>query len=69
MTKLRLPVRLRKRKRCRLVGEMAAANLGYVVAGYAVTGAALAGYVCYLLLRARRARTRAAAVAAKRARQ
>ena len=41
-------------------------NLGYVVAGYTVTGVALAGYVASLLSRARRARLRAAAVASRR---
>jgi hypothetical protein len=50
------------------VAELATANLGYVVAGYVVTGMALAGYVGYLLSRARRARIRAAAIGAKRAR-
>lgn len=48
--------------------ELARADLGYVVAGYTVTGVALAGYLGYLLTRARRARARAAAIAAKRAR-
>jgi hypothetical protein len=47
------------------VVEVAVANVGYVVAGYAVTFVALAGYVGYLVLRARRARVRAAAIAAK----
>jgi hypothetical protein len=41
-------------------------DLGYVVAGYTLTAAALAGYVASLLSRARRARLRAAAVAARR---
>ncbi len=41
-------------------------NVGYVVAGYLVTAAAIAGYVSNLFVRARRARTRAAAVAARR---
>jgi len=41
-------------------------NLGYVVAGYTVTGVAPAGYVSPPLSRARRARLRAAAVAARR---
>jgi hypothetical protein len=50
------------------VGDLAVATVGYVVAGYIVTSAALAGYVGFLLLRARRARGRAAAIAAKRAR-
>lgn len=40
--------------RCRPVD-----NVGYVVAGYVVTAAALAAYVAGLLLRARRARERA----------
>ncbi|HEY3210043.1 MAG TPA: hypothetical protein VGL18_09680 [Actinomycetota bacterium] len=48
--------------------EIATANIGYVVAGYTVTGLALVSYVGLLLLRARRARVRAAAIAAKRAR-
>jgi hypothetical protein len=39
---------------------------GYVVAGYAVTAAALGGYVASLLVRANRARARAEAVAARR---
>jgi hypothetical protein len=42
-------------------------NLGFVVAGYALTAAALAGYVLSLIGRARRARARAAAIAARRA--
>lgn len=50
------------------MAEVAAASIGYVVAGYAVTAVALAGYVGYLLLRVRRARVRAAAIAAKRVR-
>jgi hypothetical protein len=50
------------------VGSLAVATLGYVVAGYIVTATALAGYVGFLLLRARRARSRAAAIAGKRAR-
>jgi hypothetical protein len=41
-------------------------NVGYVVAGYLLTAAAIAGYVGGLLIRARRARDRAAAVAARR---
>jgi hypothetical protein len=36
---------------------------GYVAAGYALTAAALAGYLVSLLRRARRARDRAAAAA------
>jgi hypothetical protein len=50
------------------VADLATANLGYVVAGYTVTGVALAGYVGHLFWRARRGRVRAAAIAAKRAR-
>jgi hypothetical protein len=50
------------------MADPAGGTLGYVVAGYTVTGAALAGYVGYLLVRARRVRSRAAAIAAKRAR-
>ncbi|HYT80605.1 MAG TPA: hypothetical protein VEQ37_15395 [Actinomycetota bacterium] len=50
------------------MADLATANLGYVVAGYTVTGVALAGYVGSLLWRARRARVRAAAIAAKRTR-
>jgi hypothetical protein len=41
-------------------------NLGYVVAGYVVTAGAIAGYAASLFVRARRARSRAAAVAARR---
>jgi len=41
-------------------------NLGYVVAGYTVTGVGLAVYVASLLSRARRARLRAAAIASRR---
>jgi hypothetical protein len=41
-------------------------NLEFVVAGYSVTAAALAGYVARLFVRARRARELAAAIAAKR---
>jgi len=44
---------------------VAMANLRYVVAGYAVTVVALGGYVGSLFARARRARRRAAAIAAK----
>jgi hypothetical protein len=51
-----------------LVGSLAAVGFGYVVAGYTVTALALAGYVGSLLIRARRARIRAGAIAAKRAR-
>ncbi len=50
------------------MADLAVANLGYVVAGYAVTAAALGAYASYLVIRARRARPRAAAIAAKRAR-
>jgi nitrate reductase gamma subunit len=49
------------------VAELAATHLASVVAGYLVTGLSLAGYVAYLLMRARRARLRAASIAAKRA--
>jgi hypothetical protein len=38
----------------------------YVIAGYAVTALALGGYVASLLVRGRRARERAAAIAARR---
>ncbi|HEX6009909.1 MAG TPA: hypothetical protein VFZ50_07375 [Actinomycetota bacterium] len=41
-------------------------NIGYVVAGYAITAVALAGYTLRLFVRARRARERAEAVAARR---
>jgi hypothetical protein len=41
-------------------------DVGYVVAGYAIALGALAGYVAGLFARARRARARAAAVAAGR---
>ena len=41
-------------------------NLGFVVAGYALTLGALVGYVASLHARARRARRRAAALAARR---
>jgi len=41
-------------------------NLEFVVAGYAVTAAALGGYVLRLFARARRARERTAAIAARR---
>jgi hypothetical protein len=50
------------------VVDLATANLGYVVAGYTVAGVSLAAYAGYLLMRGRRARLRAAAIAAKRAR-
>jgi hypothetical protein len=41
-------------------------NIGYVVAGYAITAVALGGYTLRLFVRARRARERAEAVAARR---
>jgi hypothetical protein len=41
-------------------------NLGLLIAGYALTGLALAAYVSALVLRARRARDRTAALAARR---
>jgi hypothetical protein len=41
-------------------------NVGYVVAGYVLTAVAIAGYTASLFVRARRARTRATAVAARR---
>ena len=44
---------------------VAVANLGYVVTGYVLTVVALGGYVGSLFARARRARRRAAAIAAK----
>jgi hypothetical protein len=50
------------------VADLAVANLGYVVAGYMVAGVGLAAYAAYVLTRGRRARIRAAAIAAKRAR-
>jgi hypothetical protein len=43
-------------------------NLEFVVAGYLVTAGALGGYVTLLFVRARRARERAAVIAAKRVR-
>jgi len=39
-------------------------DVGYVVAGYALTAGALGGYVASLLVRGRRARLRAAAIEA-----
>jgi hypothetical protein len=45
-----------------------AANIGYVIAGYALTALALGGYVLRLHARARSARRRADAAAARRAR-
>jgi heme exporter protein CcmD len=47
-------------------GVVAFTYAGYVVAGYAITAAALGGYLAWLVHRARRARARVAAVAAKR---
>ena len=41
-------------------------NLRFVVAGYTLTAVALGGYVAALFARARRARQRAAAIAARR---
>jgi hypothetical protein len=41
-------------------------NVGYVVAGYTLTGLALGGYVASLVARARRARLRAVAIATRR---
>ena len=43
-------------------------NLEFVVAGYLVTAVALGSYVARLLVRARRAGERAAAIAARRVR-
>ena len=57
-----------KMRRFRPVAELATAGLGSVVAGYAVTALALAGYMGTLLIRARRARERTAAILAKRSR-
>ena len=42
-------------------------NLGLVIAGYGLTALSLLGYVGTLLLRARRATARTAALAARRA--
>lgn len=42
-------------------------NAGFVLAGYLLTGAALAGYTAHLFVRARRARRRAALLASRRA--
>jgi hypothetical protein len=50
------------------VADLATADLGSVIAGYAVTVLALAGYMGTLLVRARRARARTAAIVAKRSR-
>jgi hypothetical protein len=41
-------------------------NVGYVIAGYALTALALSGYVAILHARARAARRRADAMAARR---
>lgn len=41
-------------------------NLGYVVAGYLLTSGAIAAYAGSLFIRARRARARAAVMAARR---
>jgi hypothetical protein len=41
-------------------------NVGYVVAGYAITAVALGGYALRLFVRARRARERADAVESRR---
>jgi len=41
-------------------------DLGYIVAGYALTAVVLAGYVGLLLARARRSRLRSEAVASRR---
>lgn len=43
-------------------------NAGYVIAGYALTAAALGAYVAGLFRRARRARSRVAAIASRRTR-
>lgn len=43
-----------------------APNMGFVLAGYAVTAAALGGYTLWLLARARAARRRADAIADRR---
>ncbi|HEX9236172.1 MAG TPA: hypothetical protein VF972_07825 [Actinomycetota bacterium] len=49
------------------MAEIAASStVGYVVAGYALTAVGLGGYAASLFLRARRARARAAAMAARR---
>ena len=49
------------------MAELGAApnNIGYVIAAYAVTVAALGGYLARLFARARRARARTAAIAAR----
>jgi len=41
-------------------------NIGYVIAGYSITGAAVAAYAASLFGRARRARRRVAAIARRR---
>ena len=41
-------------------------NVGYVMAGYAITAVALGGYAVRLFVRARRARARVDAIAARR---
>lgn len=41
-------------------------NVGYVVAGYAITAVALGGYVIRLFARAREARRRAEAISVRR---
>lgn len=41
-------------------------NVGYVVAGYAITAVALGGYALRLFVRVRRARERVEAIAARR---
>lgn len=43
-------------------------NVGYVIAGYAITAIALGGYVLRLFARAREARHRAEAIAVRRRR-
>jgi hypothetical protein len=48
------------------MADLATVGLGFVIAGYAVTALALAGYMGTLLVRARRARGRTAAIVAKR---
>lgn len=50
-----------------VAGSIAFTYAGYVVAGYAVAAAGLAGYFALLVRRGRRARARSAAIAAKRA--
>lgn len=48
-------------------GLLAITYAGYVIAGYLIAALGLGGYAGLLLHRARRARARAAAIAAKRA--